>query len=72
MIAERIRHLVETTLFDVGTAQLHMSVSLGISNFPAHPAKTGEELLRMADQALYEAKRGGRNRVCIFNPAQVG
>ncbi len=66
MIAERIRLLVESTLFDVGKAQLNLSVSLGISNFPMHGARSDEELIKMADQALYEAKRGGRNRVCIF------
>ena len=66
MIAERIRHLVEGTLFDVGKAQLNLSVSLGISSFPIHRARTDEELIKMADLALYEAKRGGRNRVCIY------
>ena len=70
-IAERIRRLVESTTFDVGTAHLNMSISLGISNFPVHPARSGEELIKMADQALYEAKRGGRNRVCIFKPNQT-
>jgi diguanylate cyclase (GGDEF)-like protein len=66
MIAERIRRLVETTLFDLGTARLNLTVSLGISNFPRHGARSKEELIRMADQALYDAKRGGRNRVCIY------
>ncbi len=68
MIAERIRRMVEGTLFDVGKAQLNLSVSLGISSFPIHPARSGEELVKMADLALYEAKRTGRNRVSIFNP----
>jgi len=66
MIAERIRKLVETTLFDVGNAQIHLTISLGISNFPSNRARSKEELVKMADLALYNAKRGGRNRVCIF------
>jgi diguanylate cyclase (GGDEF)-like protein len=67
MIAERIRRLVENTPFEIGQAQLHLTVSMGISNFPYHRAKTKEELVKMADEALYEAKRSGRNRVCIYN-----
>ncbi len=68
MIAERIRRLVESTRFDVSSARLNLTVSLGISNFPNHRARSKEELVKMADQALYEAKRGGRNQVCIHNP----
>jgi len=67
MIADRIRRLVEQTAFQVGQAQINLTVSLGISNFPSHRATSKEELVKMADQALYEAKRGGRNRVCIFD-----
>jgi diguanylate cyclase (GGDEF)-like protein len=66
VIAERIRRLVENTLFDVGKAQVHLTLSMGISNFPSHRVKSKEELTEMADQALYDAKRGGRNKVCIF------
>lgn len=67
MIAERIRRLVENTSFQIGQAQINLTVSLGISNFPSHRPTSKEELVKMADQALYEAKRGGRNRVCIFD-----
>ena len=70
MIAERIRRLVENTLFEVGQAHINITVSLGISNFPGHRPKSKEDLVKMADQALYDAKRGGRNRVCIFHPVQ--
>jgi diguanylate cyclase (GGDEF)-like protein len=66
MIAERIRRLVETTLFEVGQTQIHLTISLGISNLPSHRARSEEELIKMADHALYNAKGGGRNRVCIF------
>jgi diguanylate cyclase (GGDEF)-like protein len=66
VIAERIRRLVENTLFEVGKAQLNLTLSMGISNFPSHRVKSKEELIKMADQALYDAKRGGRNKVCIF------
>jgi diguanylate cyclase (GGDEF)-like protein/PAS domain S-box-containing protein len=39
-----------------------VSISLGVAVFPRHGV-TGEVLLRAADQALYRAKAGGRNRV---------
>ena len=66
VIAERIRQSVEKTLFEVGRAQVNLTLSMGISNFPSHRVKSKEELIKMADQALYDAKRGGRNKVCIF------
>jgi diguanylate cyclase (GGDEF)-like protein len=70
MIAERIRKLVETTPFDVGRARINLTVSLGISNFPSHRPRSKEDLIKMADLALYDAKRSGRNKVCIFFPSQ--
>ena len=66
VIAERIRRLVESTPFEVAGAQVNLTLSMGISNFPSHRAKSKEELVKMADQALYDAKRGGRKKVCIF------
>jgi diguanylate cyclase (GGDEF)-like protein len=66
VIAERIRHLVENTLFEVRKTQVNLTLSMGVSSFPSHQVKSKEELVEMADQALYDAKRGGRNRVCIF------
>jgi len=71
MIAERIRRLVENTTFEIAQAQIHLTVSLGIANFPSHRVRSKEDLIKMADQALYEAKRGGRNRVCIYNPPKT-
>jgi diguanylate cyclase (GGDEF)-like protein len=70
MVAERIRRSVENTPFEIGQTQVHLTISLGISNFPIHRARSKEELVKMADLALYDAKRGGRNRVCIFSSGQ--
>jgi diguanylate cyclase (GGDEF)-like protein len=67
MIAERIRRLIETTTFEIGGGQVHITISIGISNLPIHPARSKEELVKMADLALYRAKSEGRNRVCIFS-----
>lgn len=69
-IAERIRRQVEQTPFEVGQTQLNLTVSLGISSFPSHHARSKEDLIQMADQALYDAKRGGRNRVCVYKPTE--
>ncbi len=68
IIAERIRRQIENTPFEMEQTRLNLTVSLGISNFPSHHARSKEDLVKMADQALYDAKRGGRNRVCIFHP----
>ena len=40
------------------------TVSVGISLFPSHAASL-DELIRTADDALYRAKDGGRDRVCV-------
>ena len=69
MIAERIRRLVENSPIDVGKARLNVTISLGISNFPVHRVKSKEDLVKLADLALYDAKNKGRNRVCIFVPS---
>lgn len=40
--------------------------SAGLAAFPQH-GSTGDEILQAADQALYDSKRHGRNRVTIFD-----
>ena len=46
------------------------SVSIGIAFHPDHGV-TGDDLLRRADIALYEAKRAGRNRARLFDAAML-
>ena len=42
----------------------HLSASFGVATFPLH-AQTASDLVAAADQALYRAKREGRNRTCL-------
>lgn len=56
-----------TSPFYLGDEVIHVSTSIGISNFP----KDGDEvelLLKNADQAMYAAKENGRNRFQYFTP----
>ena len=65
-VAERIREAIENRHFPGGENQPSgkVTISIGVAGFPTH-ADSGDELINSADEALYEAKRGGRNRVCV-------
>lgn len=65
-VAERIREAVAEKHFPGGENQPtgKVTISIGVAAFPNH-ADNGDELINSADEALYEAKRGGRNRVCV-------
>lgn len=54
--------------FQLGVETTYISVSIGITLFPAD-ATNSEALLKHADQAMYAAKNEGRNRYHFFTPA---
>ncbi len=66
-VAERVRHAVE--LLDMphahGAANPMVTISCGAASLAAVPGRTPEDLFAAADGALYAAKNGGRNRVCL-------
>jgi len=61
VVAERIREAVSAAVVSTDDAEIRVTVSIGLA--VAHPSHGLEALLRTADQALYAAKSGGRNRV---------
>ena len=62
-MANRVRVAVERERFaNVEPGQI--TITVGIAEFPRH-GQTVDELIAVADAALYTAKRGGRNRVLV-------
>ncbi|HET9449787.1 MAG TPA: diguanylate cyclase, partial [Aggregicoccus sp.] len=67
-VAERICRDVgalHIPLEGAGRAPLRISASVGVSALPQRNLTSAEGLFRAADEALYRAKREGRNRVCL-------
>lgn len=61
MVAEKLRSSVQGYVFDLpDQTTLQITVSIGVSSFPEYAPS---EMLEKADDALYEAKENGRNRV---------
>ena len=63
-VAERIRESIENHIFEEGSHQLRITVSIGLASYPQHAANP-KDLLSAADTALYTAKKTGKNRVVI-------
>ncbi|MBN9161107.1 MAG: diguanylate cyclase [Myxococcales bacterium] len=65
VLGERLRARVEQENFDYQGTRLPVTISVGVAALPEANVATPSELVRDADSALYEAKRSGRNRVCL-------
>ena len=63
---KRIREAVSRNIVSVDGLALRTTVSIGLALFPDHDGGSLEDLMRKADEALYRAKRGGRDRVVPF------
>jgi len=68
--AERIRSTLEKTSVQHGPLTFRITVSVGISQY--QQGDTIETVLGRADQAMYEAKQTGRNKICRALPKKKG
>ena len=68
-IAERMRQVFEASLIDIGERHINAKVSIGVAGTPRGRASF-ETLYHRADEALYEAKKCGKN--CVRVAADIG
>jgi diguanylate cyclase (GGDEF)-like protein len=66
VLAERLRRMVEQQVFEFENTRIPVTISVGIGTTTVNqnpPLADSADLVNRADQYLYKAKRGGRNRV---------
>ena len=53
--------------FEVDSLKLQVSASAGVTLYPQSEVVDAEQLVRQADQAMYQAKLAGKRQLCVFN-----
>jgi diguanylate cyclase (GGDEF)-like protein len=73
MLAERMRARIESLRIENRGSSVapHLTVSLGVATVVPRAATRPEDLVDLADRALYAAKEGGRNRVSTADQLPV-
>lgn len=69
--AERIREALHEQVFAAQNVSFRKTCSLGVATFPEH-GEQAELLMARADEALYQAKRTGRNKTVIYHADPKG
>src|SRR5215471_3680217 len=67
-LAERLRRAVEEHVFSYDGKAIAVTISVGVARAPRAGVHSPSEFVVVADETMYEAKRGGRNRVCVAPP----
>ena len=66
-----VKRLLEaaSTPVEIDEHIINVSASIGVTFYPQSEEVDGDQLIRQADQAMYEAKQHGKNRYHLFDPA---
>lgn len=67
VLARRLRQKIQDHRFTYNGETIRVTVSLGVASTSHAEVNSPESLIRRADSALYQAKEGGRNQVCLVN-----
>jgi len=68
-IAEKIRKSVESKEFSYVSQIARFTISIGLAASRTDELFSSRAILRGADKALYQAKKTGKNRVCLYDPS---
>ncbi|MBW0148954.1 sensor domain-containing diguanylate cyclase [Marinobacter arenosus] len=63
VVAERVRHKVESTPLHWEGQTIYLTASIGVASIIPQPDQDMKGLVKQADDALYAAKKAGRNRI---------
>ena len=66
IVAERIWHRIQNHIFPGSDDSFQVTISGGVAFMDQENLVTRQELLRRADEALYRAKKGGRNQIRVW------
>lgn len=66
LVGERVRSVIAATPFTFDRLSIPVTVSIGVAEAQFDTLSSREALLEQADRALYQAKKNGRNQVCVF------
>ncbi|HEX4406210.1 MAG TPA: GGDEF domain-containing protein [Polyangia bacterium] len=64
-LAERLRRAVEAHAFSFEGKPISVTISVGVARAPRAGVTSPADLVAVADETMYLAKRSGRNRVCV-------
>jgi len=67
LMAERLRKNVEDIVIEYEDQIIKVTISIGIASIADNKPKSSNDLIRMADAALYYSKKNGRNQINVFN-----
>ncbi len=62
-VAEEVMEAIQEHHFEREKIELHPGISIGVAAYP-EDAESTEALFQRADEAMYRAKQGGKNRIC--------
>ena len=68
--AEKLRKVFAEMIIEHGSHRMRSKLSLGVAAYPLD-AETSQELIQVADRALYTAKAGGRNQVVVAGSGEL-
>lgn len=66
ILGERIRESIEAKTHQFKQQPIKITVSGGLATFPGD-TRSGDQLLKLADNALYEAKSAGKNNISVYS-----